>query len=121
LPRLLPLKQCGIGAREALHRVSVIAQAQQSAIADLRSQVAAQSPHVDGLSDRIDRLSEIVALSEQHGVGANHTDIRTFAIKSKIAQATDPVVVIGDSITEGSAAAVLHLRQGSYQCGRRWG
>jgi lysophospholipase L1-like esterase len=103
-----------LGAREVLHRVSAMAAATadlqsrivdlQSVITDLRSQVATLPP-------RVDRLSEIVTLSEQHGVGANHTDIRIFAIKSKIAQATDPVVVIGDSITEGALLP-------SYICGK---
>ena len=120
------------GAREALHRVSAMAQVQrtataelqsataglqsataglQSATAGLQSETADLRSQVAALPPRIDRLSEIVTLSEQHGVGANHTDIRTFAIKSKIAQVTEPVVVIGDSITEGALLP-------SYICGK---
>jgi lysophospholipase L1-like esterase len=61
-----------------------------------------QGSEIDSQSSRIDRLSEIVTLSEQHGIGVNHTDIRIFAIKNQIAQSLNPVVVVGDSITEGA-------------------
>lgn len=78
-----------------IHRVLTATHAQEAATAALVSKIDLQSA-------RIDRMSEIVTLSEAHSIGVNHTDIRIFAIKSQIAQTDDPVVIVGDSITEGA-------------------
>jgi hypothetical protein len=35
-------------------------------------------------------------------IGHYHTEVRIFMIKSRLAQAEDPIVIVGDSITEGA-------------------
>jgi lysophospholipase L1-like esterase len=68
---------------------------QKSATATLASRLGEQSA-------KIEKLSEAVRLSMPREIGLNHTDVRIFAIKSQIAQAEDPIVIVGDSITEGA-------------------
>lgn len=69
--------------------------AQNVATANLASRI-------DDQTSKIEKLSETVTLSIPREIGHNHTEVRKFIIKSQIAQADDPIVIVGDSITEAA-------------------
>ncbi|MDI3560219.1 hypothetical protein [Bradyrhizobium sp. Arg816] len=51
---------------------------------------------VNSISSRLNLLADMVSLQN------DRIQVRTFAIKSQIAQATQPIVFVGDSLTEGA-------------------
>jgi hypothetical protein len=50
----------------------------------------------------LDRLSNEIRLSLSADLGHAHVSVRQFVIHSQIAQVKDPVVFVGDSITESA-------------------
>jgi lysophospholipase L1-like esterase len=52
--------------------------------------------------EAIDRLSQQLLLHSPADYGHNRIDARIFMINSQLAQAPDPVVILGDSITEAA-------------------
>jgi lysophospholipase L1-like esterase len=56
----------------------------------------------DALRTDIDRLVDEIRFSSPADLGHKHEDVRDFIIQSELAQVKDPVVFIGDSITEAA-------------------
>jgi lysophospholipase L1-like esterase len=54
------------------------------------------------VSNAIDRLTNEVILNSPADLGNDHVSVRSFMIRSQLAQTKHPIVLMGDSITEGA-------------------
>lgn len=70
--------------------------------ADAVATRAALASQIDDQASKIEKLSLTVERLIPREVGHNHADVRLFMIRSKLAQASNPIVLVGDSITEAA-------------------
>ncbi|MGM4918945.1 SGNH/GDSL hydrolase family protein [Tardiphaga sp. 813_E8_N1_3] len=66
----------------------------------ISDKISAQTAQISALSSKTELLLEDLRGNARPEAGHLHTDVRVSAIHSQMDQVTDPVVVVGDSITE---------------------
>src|SRR5438105_2759227 len=66
---------------------------------DIERGQSARAADLDGLRASVERMADEIRFSD---LGHKHTEVRSFIIQSQLAQAKDPIVFVGDSITESA-------------------